>query len=182
MPAARRHTSTIARPRCPPCAMCTAATGNVAARPMRWTSTTCCSIPSCSSATIPTCWPAIRSSSATSSWTSIRTRTWPSTASCSSWPRTTSTSAWWATTHRASTPSAGRTSTISSISPRLSPARASSSWSRTTAPRRPSCLPPTASSARTSGRYTRTCSPRRTPASPSASFRPTATWRRARWW
>ncbi len=42
-----------------------------------------------------------------------------------------------------STPSAGRRSATSSSSSRTTPARGPSCWSRTTAPRRPSCGPPT---------------------------------------
>ena len=78
-----------------------------------------------------------RSATATSWWTSTRTRTTRSTRSSARSAAGTGTSAWWATTTSRSTAGAGPTSARSSASTRTSRAPRSSGSRRTTARRRP---------------------------------------------
>ena len=78
----RRRTRAILPQRCLPYGISTAATGSVAGRPEQWISMICWSIPISFSATFPTCWHAIASSSAMCLSTSIKTPTMHSTASC----------------------------------------------------------------------------------------------------
>ena len=78
----RRRTRAILPQRCLPYGISTAATGSVADRPEQWISMICWSIPISFSATFPTCWHAIASSSAMCLSTSIKTPTMHSTASC----------------------------------------------------------------------------------------------------
>ena len=129
--------------RCLPYAIFTAVTGSVAGRRMQWISMICCSTLSCFSAIIRMCLPVISRSSVTSWWTSIRTRTSPSTVLCSNWPRSTSTSVWWAMMHRAFILSGERISTTYCISQKYIRARRSLNWNRTTAPPKQSFLQPT---------------------------------------
>ena len=76
-------------------------------------------------------------------WTSIRTRTSPSTVSCSNWPRSTGTSVWWVMMHRAFILSGERILTTYCISQKYIRARRSLNWNRTTAPPKQSFLQPT---------------------------------------
>ena len=143
MPTTKKPTKVIAPSRCPPCAIFTAAIGNVADRRMLWISMICCFILSCFSATIRMCLPAISRSFAIFWWMSIRTPTLPNTVLCFSWRKSISTSVWWVMMRKVFILSGGRILITFCILQRYIRVRKFLSWNKITVPPKRLFLQPT---------------------------------------
>ena len=159
------------------CTLSTGTTGTAVSRQEPWTSTTCWSIPTSSSATIPMCSSSTSSISAMCSSMSTRTPTVPSISSSNNSLPSTVISASWAMMPNQSILSVAPISTTFWICSTRSPTPSSSSWSRTIARRRTLWMPPIRSLRRTRIKYARQSSAKTTEARNSFSLVPTPTWR-----